>query len=147
MYSLQIVLPAPEVFCFPLTGPPFPKILFVDLQNIFFMTSALFVSSVPQQIWAWIFPFLLSFIICVCQGILLSFSFVFPLSHLDDLIFETSIHKCMAFLELLGNTCTASKALRGSRVKGKASHGTSGTENNVLMAARTELALQRGKSY
>lgn len=53
----------------------------------------------------------------------------------------------MAFLELLGKTCTASKALRGSRVKGKAPQGTSGTENNVVKAARTELTLQGGKSY
>lgn len=78
-----------------------------------------------------------------------SFKFLlhFPLSHLDDLIIGTSSHKYLAALELPGTPCTANKSPGDSRVRGKTSSGTSGTEKGVLVAAKTELARLRGKSY
>lgn len=71
------------------------------------------------------------------------FQLHFPLSHLDDLIIGTSNHKYMACIELPGTPYTANKDPGDSRVKGK----TPGIEDSVLVAAKTELACLRGKSY
>lgn len=75
------------------------------------------------------------------------FELHFPISHLGDLIIETSSHKYMVSLELSRTPYTANKIPRVSRVRGKNPQDTSRTEKFVFGAAKTKLAHLRGKSY
>jgi len=77
---LQKCSPAPEVFYFPVTAISFQKTQLPDLQNIFYIISALIITTVPWGKWPWMYPFLLASICCVYPGILSRFSLIF-LSH------------------------------------------------------------------
>lgn len=147
MDSVQIGSPAPGVLCFPLAEAPFQRTQLADFQIFFSIISALIISSVPWGKWPWMYPFSLPIHLIYLPRNSYKFQLHFPLSHLDDLITETSSHEYMVSIELSGTPYTANKIPRVSRVRGKTPQGTPRIENFVFVAAKTKVVHLRGKSY
>lgn len=122
MSSLQIGSPAPKVLCCPLTVTTFEKTQLADLQILFPLFqpwSSILFPGVHPGVMALDVPFSPPIHLFCLPRNSFKFELHFPISHLGDLIIETSSHKYMVSLELSRTPYTANKIPRVSRVRGK----------------------------